>query len=46
MFDWLSALLVDTAYDAAINSVGLASNNGMYQMEEPEILLNFAKEEK
>lgn len=46
MFDWLSALLVDTAYDAAINSVGLASNNGMYQMEEPESLLNLVNEEK
>mgnify|MGYP004508823555 FL=1 len=46
MFDWLSNLLVDTAYDAAINSVGLASNNGMYQMEEPEILLNLVNEEK
>lgn len=36
MFDWLSSILANLAYDAAIKSVDVASHNGMHQMEEPE----------
>lgn len=42
MFDWLSKFFADVAYDAAVNSVSVASHNGMYQMEEPEKLRKLA----
>ena len=31
MFDWLSSVLANLAYDAAIKSVDVASHNGMHQ---------------
>ena len=46
MFNWLSNLFAGFAFDAAINSVGLASSNGMHQMKEPEGLQKLAEESK
>lgn len=43
MFNWLSNLFAGFAFDAAINSVGLASSNGMHQMKEPEGLQELAR---
>ena len=46
MFEWISEVIANAAYDAAINSVGVASANGLYQMEEPAGLQELAKETK
>ncbi len=42
MLEWINNLLAGAAYDAAIYSAGLASNNGLHQMEEPENLQELA----
>ncbi len=43
MFELISSLLTGAAYDAAIDSVGLASCNGLYEMKMPEALNEIAK---
>lgn len=45
MFEWLSNIFADAAYDAAIVSADLASHSGMFQMEEPENLQELANSE-
>ena len=42
MFEWIKNILAVVAYEAAINSAGLASNNGLHQMEEPANLQELA----
>lgn len=50
MFQWLSSLFMgstaDAALDAAIYSVGLASNGGMHEPKEPAGLQELAEEYK
>ena len=46
MFSWISSLFAGAALNSAIMSVGLASNGGMHQMEEPEELKELANESK
>ncbi len=46
MFDWICDLISAVAYNTAVDSAGLASINGLYQMEEPEALQKIAKERK
>lgn len=42
MLEWINKFLAGTAFDAAIYSAGLASNNGLHQMEEPDNLQELA----
>lgn len=50
MLSWLSSLFMnstaDFAWESAIYSAGLASSNGMHQMEEPENLQKIAADYK
>ena len=46
MFNWISSLFAEIAYDSAIYSAGLASSNGLHQLKEPEDLQKLAEESK
>lgn len=46
MFNWISGLFANAAFEAAIYSAGLASSSGMHQMKEPEGLQKIADEIK
>lgn len=46
MLEWINSVIASFAYDAAVQSVDLASFNGLYQLEEPEALKKLANEEK
>ncbi len=42
MFNWILNIFAGAAYSTAIESAGLASMNGLYQMKEPANLQELA----
>lgn len=46
MFEWISSLFANVAFNAAIHSAEVASYGGMHQPEEPEELKKYVCDNK